>query len=111
MPFQGAARKLRFASKTGVSVWRNVWRRRRWRFALVAPPAVAYSPWRHDGSWPVFVILGCVALGLIWHVALIATERRKFVYLLYLVLNLFPGFHIMVFCLYLVATEFQGSGQ
>ena len=89
------------------TVWRKIYR--------VGPAALylpvlagsfAYSPWRHYGSWPVFVILGCVALGLIWHVALIATERRKVVYLLYLVLNLFPGVHIMVFCLYLVATEF-----
>jgi hypothetical protein len=52
--------------------------------------SVAYSPWAtyHDESWIVDVLFSCLGIALLWHIALIVTERPKAVFVSYTLIHL-----------------------
>lgn len=54
---------------------------------LMIVVSVAYSPWRHYESWPVYLILLGAPVTAIWHMVLIAVERPRFPYICYALAN------------------------
>jgi hypothetical protein len=71
---------------------------------MVAGSYVFY-PWRHYDSLPAYMIVFGAPITAAWHLALIAMEHPKILYVGYALLNLALYFYFGFFCLFWVTGD------